>query len=374
VGPHFRSAAERDVALDAFRFIAALGILLHHCAIYADVMRWNVHVTAFDNFRLCVDFFFALSGFVLMHVYGGAIRTGNDYVRFLQKRFARIYPLHALMVIVFVVLALAVAGKPMAERIAPVLEPAAALPNLMLLHSFGITQTLSLDFPSWSISAEWFLYLLFPTLAAFVLRIGPRGAIISAIVFALMLAIAREAFGLRDWTRSTFDFGMLRALPSFVAGMAVCGFIERAPLRRLSWNWVYGAGLLLIALMLSPTPAAVTIALFPAFIGLVALADRSGRPTFLTRSPFPALGDASYSVYMLHALVMLVAAEATNAAGMKGLLALAALTSATIAMTIPLALISFRFYEAPMRRWLSPSATPTYRLRPAARRRSIASE
>src|SRR3954452_25268370 len=30
---------------------------------------------------------------------------------------------------------------------------------------------------------------------------------------------------------------------------------------------------------------------FPAFIGLVALADRSGRPTFLTRSPFPALGD-----------------------------------------------------------------------------------
>src|SRR3954447_16424677 len=114
------------------------------------------------------------------------------------------------MVIVFVVLALAVAGKPMAERIAPVLEPAAALPNLMLLHSFGITQTLSLDFPSWSISAEWFLYLLFPTLAAFVLRIGPRGAIISAIVFALMLAIAREAFGLRDWTRSTFDFGMLR--------------------------------------------------------------------------------------------------------------------------------------------------------------------
>jgi peptidoglycan/LPS O-acetylase OafA/YrhL len=33
VGPHFRSAAERYVALDAFRFIAALGILLQHCAI-----------------------------------------------------------------------------------------------------------------------------------------------------------------------------------------------------------------------------------------------------------------------------------------------------------------------------------------------------
>jgi hypothetical protein len=83
------------VALDAFRFIAALGIVLHHCAIYADAMGWQSHVTMFDNFRLCVDFFFALSGFVLMHVHGSAITSGSDYLRFLQKRLARIYPLHA---------------------------------------------------------------------------------------------------------------------------------------------------------------------------------------------------------------------------------------------------------------------------------------
>jgi hypothetical protein len=38
------------VALDAFRFIAALGIVLHHCAIYADAMGWQSHVTMFDNF------------------------------------------------------------------------------------------------------------------------------------------------------------------------------------------------------------------------------------------------------------------------------------------------------------------------------------
>jgi peptidoglycan/LPS O-acetylase OafA/YrhL len=108
--------ASRYVALDAFRFIAALGIVLHHCAIYADVMGWQAHVTAFDNLRLCVDFFFALSGFVLMHAHGSAIATGNDYLRFLQKRLARIYPLHALMVIVFVVLSLPASPWPRASR------------------------------------------------------------------------------------------------------------------------------------------------------------------------------------------------------------------------------------------------------------------
>jgi peptidoglycan/LPS O-acetylase OafA/YrhL len=364
----------RYAALDAFRFIAALGIVLHHCAIYADVMGWQSRVAVFDNFRLCVDFFFALSGFVLMHVHGSAIATGSDYLRFLQKRLARIYPLHALMVIVFVLLAVAVPGKPMATRIAPVLDPAAALPNLMLLHSFGVTQTLSLDFPSWSISAEWFLYLLFPTLAAFVLRVGPRSAIATAIIFALALALARDALGLRDWTRSTFDFGMLRALPSFIAGMAVCITVERVPRRSLAWMWAYGAGIALVALMLSPAPAALSIAAFPAFIGLVALAERGGAPTFLARSPFPALGDSSYSVYLLHALVMLLGAEAINAVEMKGLSALTALTATTIACTIPLALIVFRFYEAPMRRWLSPAREQAYRLRPAASRRSIANE
>ncbi|MEA2839793.1 MAG: hypothetical protein QOF41_1123 [Methylobacteriaceae bacterium] len=363
----------RYVALDAFRFIAALGIVLYHCAIYAGVMGWNTHVTAFENFRLCVDFFFALSGFVLMHAHGAAVASGSDYLRFLQKRFARIYPLHALMAIVFAVLALAVASKPMATRIAPVLDPAAALPNLMLLHSFGVTQTLSLDFPSWSISAEWFLYLLFPTLAAFVLRVGPRVAIVAAMIFALALALTRDALGMRDWMHATFDMGMLRAMPSFVAGMAVCVIVERAPSIKLSWKWVYGAAIALVVLMLSPAPASLSIGAFPVFIGLVALAERGGAPTFLTRSPLPALGDASYSVYLLHAFVMLLAAEAINALSIGGYYGWAALTAATIVVTIPLALVVCRFYEGPMRRWLSP-ASGSYRLRPAASRRSIASE
>jgi peptidoglycan/LPS O-acetylase OafA/YrhL len=309
-----------------------------------------------------------------MHVHGARVATVGDYLRFLQKRLARIYPLHALMVMLFVVLALAVAGKPMALRIAPVLDPSAALPNLTLLHSFGVMPTLSLDFPSWSISAEWFLYLLFPALAALVLRIGPRAALFAAIASAVALALTRDAVGLRDWTRATVDFGMLRALPSFLAGMAVCKIVERAPRVRLSWTWVYGAGLGLVGLLLSPAPTAVAIGLFPAFIGLVALAERGGAPTFLARAPFPVLGDASYSVYLLHALIMLIAAEAIAATGISGLAALVALTTATIALTIPLALLVFRFYEAPMRRWLSPARVETYRLRPAASRRSIASE
>jgi hypothetical protein len=55
-------------------------------------------------------------------------------------------------------------------------------------------------------------------------------------------------------------------------------------------------------------------------------------------------------------------------------LPLSPLTAGVIALRIALTLIIFRFYEAPMRRWLSPAPAANYRLRPAASRRSIASE
>ena len=46
---------------------------------------------------LWVEFFFALSGFMLMHVYGSRVEEffrGGAYTEFLKARLARLYPLH----------------------------------------------------------------------------------------------------------------------------------------------------------------------------------------------------------------------------------------------------------------------------------------
>ncbi len=41
--------------------------------------------------------------------------------------------------------------------------------NLFLLQAFGLIPYYTYNVPSWSISAEWFAYLLFPWLARFAL-------------------------------------------------------------------------------------------------------------------------------------------------------------------------------------------------------------
>src|SRR5271166_5553471 len=60
---------------------------------------------------LWVEFFFILSGFVLTYVYGTRWRDFwrvNTYIRFLQTRLTRLYPLHLAMlfVILFMVVSL----------------------------------------------------------------------------------------------------------------------------------------------------------------------------------------------------------------------------------------------------------------------------
>src|SRR5215471_13548196 len=60
---------------------------------------------------LWVEFFFALSGFILVHVYGDRAsefwRGTSTYLAFLKTRLARLYPLHLFML--FAILGLVIA-------------------------------------------------------------------------------------------------------------------------------------------------------------------------------------------------------------------------------------------------------------------------
>src|SRR6202789_3978383 len=56
---------------------------------------------------LWVEFFFALSGFVLTYVYGARVMefwSGRAYVRFQATRLARLYPLHLTMLFVILIM------------------------------------------------------------------------------------------------------------------------------------------------------------------------------------------------------------------------------------------------------------------------------
>ena len=82
------SPPRRYVVLDSYRFIAALGIVIYHFEPHFGVFRPH-QTEVLDRVQSLVDFFFVLSGFVLMHTYGTRVDDLGSYADFLRKRLAR---------------------------------------------------------------------------------------------------------------------------------------------------------------------------------------------------------------------------------------------------------------------------------------------
>jgi peptidoglycan/LPS O-acetylase OafA/YrhL len=100
--PHRDKAvgSKRFVVLDLYRFLAAMGVFFFH---FAELSRNPSLLNRVEHFQLFVDFFFVLSGFVIARTYRDSVRDVSEITTFLWRRIARIYPLHVLMLLVFLV-------------------------------------------------------------------------------------------------------------------------------------------------------------------------------------------------------------------------------------------------------------------------------
>lgn len=149
----------RLARLDGLRGVAAVGVVLHHIFFY--FASWPLAQPPPFHFAdwfehsgwTLVDLFFLLSGYVFAHVYlsGEGPRHWRDFGDFWIARFARLYPLH---VVTLVLCAIIMADNP--ENTAR-----AFLAHLLMLQSFIVTPARSFDGPSWSLSVEVACYMIF---------------------------------------------------------------------------------------------------------------------------------------------------------------------------------------------------------------------
>lgn len=311
-----------------------------------------------DRFQTLVDFFFVLSGFVLTHTYGARIATLGAYGDFLRKRVARIYPLQLATVLLCVIIAAFVAFRHIAMRDPALIDLDLVPWNLLLLQAWGTTSAPGLNFPSWSISAEAFVYLLFPLFALLLAFIGPVRTLLFAVATAVLIETVRALLGLRPEYLATFDAGMLRAVPTFLAGMAVCAIVESRPAKPVSWRYADALVVLILVLMLARAPIPLIVACYPLLVGLIAVADRGGRPTVLASRFFVGLGNASFAIYMLHTFVEIACVGVARKLGWTSLPALFAIAAAGSLVIVVIGLLSFRYFETPCRRWIAGPSRP----------------
>ena len=285
-------------ALTGLRGVAALWVLAYHLTQGLDVPFARAGY-------LGVDLFFLLSGFVLCLIYAdtGDLSSRPIYWRFLALRVARIWPLHlfalamvGLLVLLFPGFHPAAFGRNGADLARGLLE------SLLLVQNWPFIQINNWNEPAWTISAEWMLYLLFPTFVLVTQKPASwRWAMLLATAFALLpraLLHLRED-GARDFATNA---DMLRPMMDFAVGCLLYrGWKMGLP--RLGGVW----DLLAVALIGLGTskPEWNVLAVFGFLLLVLLSAQGEGPIARLLATPIGIfLGDISYSLYLLHVTLL----------------------------------------------------------------------
>jgi peptidoglycan/LPS O-acetylase OafA/YrhL len=296
---------QRFASLDGLRGIAALCVVGHHLNVVGGFTEWNF----FGNSYLFVELFFVLSGFVIAHGY--AYRPKFEVRQFFVLRSFRLFPLHVVMLLVVLALEL---GKWAAWQYGVALnnEPFSGrnaleefLPNLLLLQAWWPSfYTVSFNFPSWSISVEYYVYLIF------------AATLFSAGRFKLLFWFLLFSLGIYWMTFSDrpIPHPVARGLQGFFGG-ALCYFMVRNASAYIKprWAWlavveitVVIAAVWFLAMSLYHKQVPVG---WMAMCGLlvVVLSFESGAVSRLLKNAFfSQMGKLSYSIYLTHYPVLLI--------------------------------------------------------------------
>ena len=290
--------------LTSIRFFAAIWVVLLHFSFELD---GGVGILAplIGRGDLGVDLFFILSGFILTHVYYADFASRRfTYPRYILYRAGRIYPLHlftlGLAILVFL------AGQQFGlsgEKLAAWGD----VPfHLLMLHAWGFTEQATWNDPSWSISAEWFAYLATPAFFLAVFALARRPVMLTVVAVAALVGadLATRAIAGKPLTMLITDFAIARIAPEFLLGCA---------LHRLSATITLTRPVAVIGV--TCTTIGIVAALYLGIPDLVVVMAQGGLILTLSQmAKHPAgnplrlrslvfLGEISYAVYMVHALV-----------------------------------------------------------------------
>ena len=333
--------SQQLTTIQAGRGLAALAVVTFHLSVVMGVARYGgtpvlqkwTHLG-----HLGVDFFFVLSGFVILMAHHDDIGRPAKLRPYLWKRFIRVYPIYLLYTFVLVALVLAGVGN----------SPEGPMPNTAAgwVSSFTLIR-FSPEYPpigpAWTLFHEVAFYVIF---AALIVN-RRAGALIIASWLAVCIAL---------WHYPPED-GMTAAAV-YLSAYSVhfgLGMLAYLAYRHLRWRSCMalggvGLGVLGATYYVGHTPP---FAWACGFSGLLLISASTERQ-FGIRAPawLRYLGDSSYSLYLLHlaflGLLLKVAMKIklTQAIGGVGTYLLV-LVGATL-----LACLAYRLVEAPMLRAL----------------------
>lgn len=277
-----------------------------------------------SNGWMSTSLFFLLSGFILGYLYWGKDgQLSSSKRRFWLLRLVRIYPVH--LVVLTIVLFLKVpwflgAGANWSDII-PV-----ALANLFLVHAWIPPWIPHVNWPTWTISALIFLYLIMPWLMQILGKLSRRQLIIALIAMPFISVLPTVLYAIImaagvPWSMSIDSFisnTPLFWVPYFTAGMLMTRIFSLSrfvPVQRNHAWFAWGDLAFIVIIVMACTsgieqPLKFFIRqglLMPLYIVLVLdLARGNGVMARVFALPGTGfLGETGFSIFMWQGVIMI---------------------------------------------------------------------
>lgn len=338
--------------LTFLRFIAAISIVIFHYG--REVFPFNIDAitTILDQAYFGVSFFFILSGFVMIIAYGKRGKKINT-IDYYKNRFARIYPVYflglMLVVIYWIVNDLRLVFLPFGL-------------NLFLLQSWIPPYPLSFNGPGWSLSVEFFFYLLFPFLFNFIYSKTAPGRLVIPVLFIwlatqIVFNLLLKSSFFKGFPSNSHDllfyFPVIHLNEFLVGNLAGLYFLGMGKEWYKNYDWallVLTAGLFVLLnaeLDINYHDGLLAIVFIPIIL-LCSL--NTGKITRLFNLKiFVFLGEISYGIYILQKPIYeftIIISKAIGFNNSQGIF------YSYLVVLVIISGLSYVYFEAPVRQWI----------------------
>ena len=403
-------------SLTGLRFFAAISIALAHGSVLLLTFDQNFK---FAQWLQCVSgigmpLFFVLSGFVIHYNYSSLVteKSISNKLKFMWARFSRVYPLF-LLVLLLDILTNRNFLAAWADSVESAIKSIQALPYyLVLVQSWffkvigqnNLIYQLGPNTPlMWSISTEWFFYLAFLVLAAplsYLCRHQKPLRVTFILIgwiacfWALSYSVSEQVTAINRWGSHTYGsiasvehgyqdsfvrwvkyFSPYSRLGEFITGCLVSALYLSAVGKSISHKEAKIGHLLtwlsliavFVSFYLAYTNPPVTnlftkvrdnIGLAPALAALIFCTARYKSPIakFLSCRSIVLLGEASYSIYVVHILVFMSIRQLSSyvslpASSMGVMMGIARYLLA-LGIVLVISIGSYSLIERPAKKWL----------------------
>jgi peptidoglycan/LPS O-acetylase OafA/YrhL len=354
-GPRRRDGKGHFEVLDGLRGTAALLVVAFH--IQGITVLFDAPRLLLPHAYLAVDFFFALSGFVVGYAYDDRWGTMST-AQILRRRLIRLHPLVVLGAILGL---LSYVADPFAgdRQAAPAIlvmgafvMAALALPSTPLPNRLGDSHPLNA--PAWTLLQEYVGNLAY---ALVLRRLGTRALAVAVGVAGLLSAAMALTLGSYDtgWGLTNFWGAPVRLAYPFMTGLLLFRLQDRLPRWRIGFVPLSVVLALAFAAPVWPTVGGVklnglyqalcVLVLFPAII----VVGRHSNGGLLVRRLCRAAGILSYPLYITHyPFVYLYMNWIAN--GRATAWSTMWVAVALFIFTIAFAFVAYRWWDLPLRR------------------------